>query len=134
MNYLLKTFSINPFQGQYPNMAVRMTTSPMGPRIHRETPEVKKAAMINIIPAVNLKIPSPFPIFLVFTADFPSSNSRGTDRFGARHGQSSFSLVTFLFQPANPQSDLPHVAIQGRASYHAPYLGKSRPLYHKLAL
>jgi hypothetical protein len=63
MHYLLKTFSTNPFQGQYPNMAVRITTSPIGPRIHRETPEVKKELIINTIPTIKRKIPSPFPHF-----------------------------------------------------------------------
>jgi len=85
MHYLLKTFSINPFQGQYPNMAVRITTSPIGPRIHRKTPEMKKARVINIIPMIKRKIPSPFPTFFAFTAGFSSLNSSAVDRFGARH-------------------------------------------------
>jgi hypothetical protein len=85
MHYLLKTFSTNPFQGQYPNMAVRITISPIGPRIHRETPELKKAMIINIIPMTNRNIPSPFPTFFVFTAAFSSLDSSAIDRFGARH-------------------------------------------------
>jgi hypothetical protein len=31
---LLKTFSMNPFQGQYPNRAVRMIITPTNPAIH----------------------------------------------------------------------------------------------------
>jgi len=82
IHYLLKTFSINPFQGQYPNMAVRITTSPIGPRIHRETPEVKKAMIISTTPMIKRKIPSPFPIFFVFIAAFSSINPSAIHRFG----------------------------------------------------
>jgi hypothetical protein len=67
---LLKTFSMNPFQGQYPNMAVRITTTPTHPRIHRKTPEMKKTRMINMTPMINRKIPSPFPTFFTFMAGF----------------------------------------------------------------
>jgi hypothetical protein len=69
---LLKTFSMNPFQGQYPNMAVSITTTPANPTIHLKTPEMKKARMINRTPKINRKIPSPFPIFFTFIAGFPS--------------------------------------------------------------
>jgi len=75
MHYLLKTFSMNPFQGQYPNMAVRITITPTNPRIHRKTPEMKKATMINITPMIKRKTPSPFPIFFTFTIGFSSLNS-----------------------------------------------------------
>jgi len=67
---LLKTFSMNPFQGQYPNTAVRITTSPTNPRTQRKTPEVKKAITINIAPMIIRKIPSPFPTFFTFTVGF----------------------------------------------------------------
>jgi hypothetical protein len=83
MHYLLKTFSTNPFQGQYPNMAVRTTTSPIGPRIQRKTPEMKKAMIINITPMIKRKIPSPFPTFFPFTTGFSSLNSSAINRFGA---------------------------------------------------
>jgi hypothetical protein len=69
-HYLLKTFSMNPFQGQYPNMAVRIVATPMNPKIHRKTPEMKKARIINIVPMIKRKIPSPFPTFFTFTAGF----------------------------------------------------------------
>jgi hypothetical protein len=72
---LLKTFSMNPFQGQYPNMAVRITTTPTNPRIHRKTPEMKKATMINITPMIDRTTPSPLPTFFTFMADFSSLNS-----------------------------------------------------------
>ena len=89
MYYLLKTFSIDAFQGQYPNMAVRMTTSPIGPRIHRKTPEVKKAMVINIIPIIKRIIPSPFPTFFAFTVLFSSCSPN--------YGQPSAQLSTCCF-------------------------------------
>jgi hypothetical protein len=72
---LLKTFSINPFQGQYPNMAVRITTTPTNPRTHRKTPEMKKAKIINITPMIDRKTPSPLPTFFTFMVGFSSLNS-----------------------------------------------------------
>jgi hypothetical protein len=53
-------------------MAVRITTSPIDPRIHPKTPEMEKALIINTIPAIKRKITSPFSTFFVFTAGFPS--------------------------------------------------------------
>jgi hypothetical protein len=71
---------MNPFQGQYPNMAVRITTTPTNPRIHRKTPEMKKARIINITPMINRKTPSPFPTFFTFTAGFPFLNSSAINK------------------------------------------------------
>jgi hypothetical protein len=79
-NYLLKTFSINPFQGQYPNMAVRITTTPINPRIQRKTPEMKKARIISMTPVIKRKIPSPLPTFLTFTTGFSSLNSSALNK------------------------------------------------------
>jgi hypothetical protein len=64
--FLPKTFSITPFQGQYPNRAVRMTTTPADPITHRKNPEVKKEKAINIPPMMIRKILSPFPTFFIF--------------------------------------------------------------------
>jgi len=75
LHYLLKTFSIIPFQGQYPNMAVRINTTPINPEIHRNTPDMKKARIINITPMIKRKTPSPFPIFFTSTNGFSSLNS-----------------------------------------------------------
>jgi len=77
---LLKTFSINPFQGQYPNMAVRTTTTPTNPRIHGKNPEMKKARIIKITPMINRKTPSPLPTFFTFTAGFTSLNSSSINK------------------------------------------------------
>jgi hypothetical protein len=66
---LLKTFSINPFQGQYPNIAVRIIATPTNPRTHRENPEIRKAKIIKTTPMINRKIPSPLPTFLTLTKD-----------------------------------------------------------------
>jgi hypothetical protein len=63
---LLKTFSINPFQGQYPNIAVRIITTPINPRIHRKNPEIKIAKIIKMTPMTDRKIASPLPTFFVF--------------------------------------------------------------------
>jgi len=71
---------MNPFHGQYPNMAVRITTTPTNPRIHRETPEMKKARIINITPTINRKTPSPLSTFFTFTAGFSSLNSGGINK------------------------------------------------------
>jgi len=72
--FLLKTFSINPFQGQYPNIAVRIITTPTNPRTHRKTPEMKKAKIIKITPMTDRKIASPLPTFFIFATGsmFPS--------------------------------------------------------------
>jgi hypothetical protein len=78
-------------------MAVRITTSPIGPRIHRKTPEVKKAMIINTAPTTKRKIPSPFSTFFVFTAGF-SSLDPGATRYpagwawGMRHNKNEISF------------------------------------------
>jgi hypothetical protein len=71
---LLKTFSMNPFQGQYPNRLVRINATPINPRTHRKPPGVKKAIIIKMIPMTDRKIPSPLPTFLIFTNDSISSS------------------------------------------------------------
>jgi hypothetical protein len=71
---LLKTFSIKPFQGQYPNILVRINATPIIPRIHRKPPGMKKEKIIKIIPMTERKIPSPLPTFLIFKND-PISSS-----------------------------------------------------------
>ncbi len=113
--YLLKTFSTNPFQGQYPNMAVRITTSPIGPRIHRKTPEMKKAMIINTTPMVKRKTPSPFSTFFVFTVVFSSLDLgaiiSGVQRTGDNpfcqgyaefpaYRQTHFKIHIFRFSPS----------------------------------
>jgi len=64
---LLKTFSINPFQGQYPNILVRISATPITPRPHRKTPEMKKPKIIKLIPITDRKAASPLPTFFIFT-------------------------------------------------------------------
>jgi hypothetical protein len=56
-------------------MAVRITTTPNNPTIHRKTPEMKKATIINITPMIDRKTPSPFPTFFTFIVGFSSLNS-----------------------------------------------------------
>jgi hypothetical protein len=63
--FLLKTFSINPFQGQYPNIAVRINPTPINPIIHRKIPEMKKTRSIDKTPMIKRKILSPFPTFVI---------------------------------------------------------------------
>jgi hypothetical protein len=70
---VLKTFSINPFQGQYPNILVRIHATPIIPRTQRKPPGVKKAKIIKRIPMTDRKIPSPLPTFLILTNDSISS-------------------------------------------------------------
>jgi hypothetical protein len=53
-------------------MAVRISSTPPNPSIHRKTPEIKKARIINTTPLINRKPPSPFPIFFTFTPGFSS--------------------------------------------------------------
>jgi hypothetical protein len=73
LSSLLKTFSINPFQGQYPNIAVKITTTPINPRIQRSIPEVEIAEIIKITPRTYRKIVSPLATFfvLVINSIFP---------------------------------------------------------------
>jgi hypothetical protein len=62
---LLKTFSKNPFQGQNPNIAVRINTTPINPAIQREIPSMEKAKTIKMIPMIERKIASALPTFFV---------------------------------------------------------------------
>jgi hypothetical protein len=66
---LLKTFSINPFQGQYPNRAVRINTIPINPTTQRKIPSMKKAKIIKMTPMIERKIVSALPTFFVLTTD-----------------------------------------------------------------
>jgi hypothetical protein len=66
---LLKTFSINPFQGQYPNIAVRINTTPINPTTQRKIPSMKKAKIIKMTPMIERKIASALPTFFVLTTD-----------------------------------------------------------------
>jgi hypothetical protein len=56
-------------------MAVRITPTPINPKTHRKNPEMKKARIINIIPMINRKIPSPLLTFFNFMIDLPPLNS-----------------------------------------------------------
>jgi len=82
--FLLKTFSVNPFQGQYPNMAVGIIATPISPRIHPETPEIRKAKAIKIPPydesqnslsSSRLGYARPSRSFVQFQRVFPTKES-----------------------------------------------------------
>jgi hypothetical protein len=62
---LLKTFSINPFHGQYPKRAVTMNTTPINPTTHRMIPSMEKAKMTKMTPMIERKIASILPTFFV---------------------------------------------------------------------
>jgi hypothetical protein len=66
---LLKTFSVNPFQGQYPNIAVRIIATPISPSISPENPEKRKAEAIKIPATTNRKTLSPLPTFIILIAN-----------------------------------------------------------------
>jgi hypothetical protein len=70
--FLLKTFSMNPFQGQYPKSAVKINATPINPTTQGATPEKKKAAMIKTIPAIARKMTSPPTTFFRVTTGFIS--------------------------------------------------------------
>jgi hypothetical protein len=70
---------MNSFQGQCPKMAVRITATPTIPRIHRKSPEIRKARIINITPMISRKTPSPFPTFFTFTVGFSFLSSSAID-------------------------------------------------------
>jgi len=67
--FLLKTFSTNPFQGQYPTMAVSAKRQPMTMNSGFQNPVRKKPKRIRIMPRIPRRIPSPLPIFLVIAID-----------------------------------------------------------------
>jgi hypothetical protein len=71
-HFLLKTFSINPFQGQYPKRAVKINITPINPTTQRAIPEKKKAAMIKTIPAIDRKMISLPTTFFLVTIGFIS--------------------------------------------------------------
>jgi hypothetical protein len=58
---------MNPFQGQYPNIAVRINTTPINPTIQRKMPSMEKAKIIKMIPMIERKIASALPTFFVLT-------------------------------------------------------------------
>jgi hypothetical protein len=65
--FLLKTFSVKPFQGQYPKIAVRINIAPINPATQRTTPSMEKAKTINMIPMITRKSASILPTFFVLT-------------------------------------------------------------------
>jgi hypothetical protein len=62
---LLKTFSINPFHGQYPKRAVIMNTTPITPTTHRKIPSMEKAKPTKMTPIIERKTASILPTFFV---------------------------------------------------------------------
>ena len=64
-HFLLKTFSTNPFQGQYPTMAVSIKIPPTIMDSGFKNPARKKPKMTRITPIITRRIPSPLFIFLV---------------------------------------------------------------------
>jgi hypothetical protein len=64
---LLKTFSRNPFHGQYPNRAVIMNTMPINPTTHRRIPSMEKAKPTKMTPMMERITASILPTFFVLT-------------------------------------------------------------------
>jgi hypothetical protein len=62
---LLKTFSINPFHGQYPKIAVTINATPINPIIQLSIPWMKKVNSIKMAPMTIRKIASFVATFLV---------------------------------------------------------------------
>jgi hypothetical protein len=60
---------MNPFQGQYLNIAVRINTTPINPTTQRKIPSMKKAKIIKITPMIERKIASALPTFFVLPMD-----------------------------------------------------------------
>jgi hypothetical protein len=69
-SFLLKTFSIIPFQGQNPNIAVRINITPINPAIQREIPSTEKAKTIKMTPMIERKMASTVPTFFGLTIGF----------------------------------------------------------------
>jgi hypothetical protein len=71
---LLKTFSMNLFQGQCLNIAVRMNTTPINPTTQCKAPSMKKVQMIKTTPIMNRKTASDVVTFFVLIVGsmFPS--------------------------------------------------------------
>jgi hypothetical protein len=62
---LLKTFSRNPFQGQYPTMAVSTKRPPATMDSGFQNPGRENPNRVRITPRTPRRIPSPLPTFLV---------------------------------------------------------------------
>jgi len=66
-HFLLKTFSINPFQGQYPTIAVSTKRPPTTMDSGFQNPARKKPKRISITPRITRSILSPLTTLLVIT-------------------------------------------------------------------
>jgi hypothetical protein len=71
---LLKTFSINPFHGQYPNIAVTINATPMNPIIQLGIPWMKKVNSTKMAPMTMRKIASFVATLLVLAIGFMLSS------------------------------------------------------------
>ena len=58
---------MNPFQGQYPKIEVRMNTTPINPATHRKIPSMEKEKITIMIPMMKRKTASILPTFFVLT-------------------------------------------------------------------
>jgi hypothetical protein len=70
---LLKTFSMNAFQGQYLKRAEITRIAPIKPTISQKIPETKKERTIRMLPKMERMIDSCFPTFFVLTTGSTSS-------------------------------------------------------------
>jgi hypothetical protein len=64
-HFLLKTFSINPFQGQYPTTAVNTKRAPTTMERGFQNPGRKRPKTERIPPPTARRIPSLLPTFVV---------------------------------------------------------------------
>ncbi len=64
---LPKTFSKNPFHGQYLKRAERTMTTPINPTPSQKIPEMKKERTIRILPKMERTIDSCLPRFFLLT-------------------------------------------------------------------
>jgi hypothetical protein len=64
-HFLLKTFSKNPFQGQYPTMAVSTKRPPTTKNSGFQNPARKRPKRMRISPKIMRRIPSPLATFFV---------------------------------------------------------------------
>jgi len=69
--FLLKTSSINPFQGQYPTMAVTANRPPTIMDSGLQNPVRKRPKRIKAMPRTARRIPSSLPTFLVIAIYAP---------------------------------------------------------------
>jgi hypothetical protein len=64
-HFLLKTFSTNPFHGQYPMIAVNANMPPTTMEAGFQNPDRRKPHTMRTMPRTARRIPSPLPTFLV---------------------------------------------------------------------